>query len=263
MSNSVESLNLTENKDTETSQSSNPKTVGRGFMNLPDLKSIISRRLKVEYYHGKPYYIIRRNPLLLVINRIIKRGFDLLFSSIVIMCVLSWLTPLVGLLIKLDSKGPIFYKQKRSGRNNRIFHCYKFRTMTYEKHAEFKAATKNDSRVTKLGRFLRKSSLDEFAQFFNVFLGDMSIVGPRPHPLKLNDDYKNKVERYMLRHAVKPGVTGLAQAKGYRGEVFDSLTMKQRVKVDIFYIENWTFWLDVKIIFLTVYNMCRGDKNAY
>jgi len=230
---------------------------------LPDLKSIFDSRLRIEYYGGKPYYIIRKNPSRKILNSVLKRAFDLFFSFLIISLVLSWLTPLIGLLIKLDSKGPVFYKQKRSGRNNRIFHCYKFRTMSYEKNAEFKAATKNDSRVTKLGRFLRKSSLDEFAQFFNVFLGDMSIVGPRPHPLKLNDDYRNKVERYMLRHAVKPGVTGLAQAKGYRGEVFDSLSMKQRVKVDIFYIENWSFWLDIKIIALTIYNLCRGDKNAY
>ncbi len=230
---------------------------------LPDLKAIFDARLRIEYYGGRPYYVIRKNPLRRVVNSFFKRTFDLLFSFLIIAFILSWLTPLIGILIKIDSNGPIFYKQKRSGRNNRIFYCYKFRTMSYDKHAEFKAATKNDSRVTKLGRFLRKSSLDEFAQFFNVFLGDMSIVGPRPHPLKLNDDYRNKVERYMLRHAVKPGVTGLAQAKGYRGEVFDALTMKQRVKVDIFYIENWTFWLDIRIITLTIYNMCRGDKNAY
>ena len=243
---------------------SKEKNVEHTFVQpLPNLKTILGAKLTVEYIDGKPYYAIKRNALNNLFNSALKRIFDLLFSLFAIIFVLSWLTPLIAILIKLDSKGPVFYKQKRAGKNDKIFACLKFRTMTYSKNAEFRAATKNDKRVTKIGRFLRKTSLDEFAQFFNVFMGDMSIVGPRPHPLKLNDDFQHRVHKYILRHVVKPGITGLAQTKGHRGEVCDTLTMKQRIKVDIFYIENWTFWLDMKIIFLTVYSMCKGDKNAY
>jgi exopolysaccharide biosynthesis polyprenyl glycosylphosphotransferase len=230
---------------------------------LPDLTTILHSKLEVEYFEGKLYYSIKRNPLANFSSIALKRLFDIVFSSLVIVFILSWLTPLIALLIKLDSKGPVFYKQKRSGKNNKVFYCLKFRTMTYVKNAEFRPATKNDCRVTKVGKFLRKTSLDEFAQFFNVFIGDMSAVGPRPHPLKLNDDFQHRVDKYMLRHVVKPGLTGLAQAKGYRGEVSDTLTMRQRIKVDIFYIENWSFLLDIKIVFLTAYNIFLGDKNAY
>jgi len=234
-----------------------------GFLSLPEVKTIFRNKRKVEFINGKPFGVINKNPLKKGFNRFIKRFFDVFSSSLVLIFILSWLTPVLAILIKLDSRGPIFYRQKRSGRHNRTFYCLKFRTMTYDKNAEFKAATKNDRRVTNLGRFLRKTSIDEFAQFYNVFVGDMSIVGPRPHPLKLNEDFMNKVEKYMLRHVIKPGITGLAQAKGYRGEVFDTLTMKQRIKIDIFYIENWSFILDIKIILLTAYSVFRGDKNAY
>lgn len=230
---------------------------------LPDLTSILDSQLDVEYHNGRLYFAIKRNPLSSFFNELPKRLFDIIFSGLVIVFVLSWLTPLLAILIKLDSKGPVFYKQKRSGKNNKVFFCFKFRTMTYVKNAEFKPATKDDCRVTRVGKFLRKTSLDEFPQFFNVFIGDMSTVGPRPHPLKLNDDFQHRVDKYMLRHVVKPGVTGLAQAKGYRGEVSDTLTMKQRIKVDIFYIENWSFLLDLKIVFLTALNIFQGDKNAY
>ena len=227
------------------------------------LISILESKLAVEYVEGKSYYVIRRNPLKNSLNASIKRVFDIVFSALVILFVLSWLTPIIALLIKLDSRGPVFYRQKRAGRKDKVFFCLKFRTMSYTKNEEFKPATKNDNRVTRVGRFLRKTSLDEFAQFFNVLVGDMSIVGPRPHPLKLNADFQHRVEKYTLRHVVKPGVTGLAQAKGHRGEVCDTLTMKQRIKVDIFYIENWSLWFDIKIILLTAYNMFRDDKNAY
>jgi len=230
---------------------------------VPDINDILQSKITFEIIDGKRYVAIKVNPLGNWFNASVKRIFDILFSFFVILFVLSWLTPLLAILIKLDSKGSVFYRQKRSGRNDRIFNCLKFRTMVDNKHAEFKSATKNDDRVTKLGRFLRKTSIDEFAQFFNVFWGHMSIVGPRPHPLKLNEDYVSKVEKYMVRHVVKPGVTGLSQAKGHRGEVSSTLTMKQRVKIDIFYIENWTFMLDLKIIALTAYNLFKGDKNAY
>jgi len=230
---------------------------------LPDLTSILDSQLDVEYHNGRLYFAIKRNPLSSILNELPKRIFDVFFSGLVVLFVLSWLTPILAILIKLDSRGPVFYKQKRSGKNNKVFFCLKFRTMTYIKNAEFRPATKDDCRVTRVGKFLRKTSLDEFPQFFNVFIGDMSTVGPRPHPLKLNDDFQHRVDKYMLRHVVKPGVTGLAQAKGYRGEVSDTLTMKQRIKVDIFYIENWSFMLDLKIVLMTALNILQGDKNAY
>jgi putative colanic acid biosysnthesis UDP-glucose lipid carrier transferase len=230
---------------------------------LPDFKTIFESKLTVEYVGGSSYYVVKKNPSGGGFNLFLKRSFDIVFSVFVFVFVLSWLIPVLAILIKLDSRGPVFYRQKRTGRNNKIFSCLKFRTMSYSKNAEFKAAVRNDMRVTKIGRILRKTSIDEFPQFLNVLVGDMSVVGPRPHPLKLNADFQNKVDKYTLRHVVKPGVTGLAQANGHRGEVCDTLTMKQRIKIDIFYIENWTFWLDIKIVFLTVYNLFQNDKNAY
>lgn len=230
---------------------------------VPDINDILQSKITFEIIDGKRYVVIKVNPLGNWRNAAFKRIFDIFFSFFVIIFVLSWLTPLLAILIKLDSNGPVFYRQKRAGRHDIVFNCLKFRTMVDDRHAEFKSATKNDNRVTRLGRFLRKTSIDEFAQFYNVFWGHMSIVGPRPHPLKLNDDYVGKVEKYMVRHVVKPGVTGLSQAKGHRGEVFNTLTMKQRVKIDIFYIENWSFMFDLKIIALTIYNLVKGDKNAY
>lgn len=230
---------------------------------LPDLKTILDSKVSVEFFEGSPYYVVKRNALSETAHAFLKRGFDIIFSGLVVVFILSWLTPIFALLIKLDSKGPIFYRQRRSGRNDKPFHCLKFRTMCYVKDAEFKPATKNDDRVTKIGRFLRKTSLDEFPQFFNVFIGDMSIVGPRPHVFELNDKFKHKVEKYMLRNVVKPGLTGLSQVKGYRGEISTAFGMKQRVKIDIFYIENWSFLLDIKIILQTGYIIFKGDQNAY
>ena len=171
--------------------------------------------------------------------------------------------PLFGLIIKLESKGPILFKQLRHGKGNAPFYCYKFRTMIENSEADFTWASKNDPRVTKFGAFLRKTSLDEFPQFFNVLIGNMSIVGPRPHPLSLNKTYESKVEKYAKRHAYKPGVTGLAQAMGYRGEITDYYQMSSRVRLDRFYLQNWSFVLDVKIIFLTVYALMKGQKLAY
>lgn len=244
-------------------RNSRKNTDSLAFFTLPETVGIFKSKLKVDLISAKACLIVRNNPLKRQNNAFLKRAFDIVISSLVIVFILSWLVPLLAVLIKRDSSGPVFYKQKRTGRNNKTFQCFKFRTMSYEKNAQFIAATKNDLRVTKIGRFLRKTSLDEFPQFFNVLLGDMSIVGPRPHPIKLNEDYQNKVEKYMLRHIIKPGITGLAQAKGYRGEVSSTLTMRQRIKIDIFYVENWSMWLDIKIIMLTALNIVQGDKNAY
>lgn len=196
-------------------------------------------------------------------NQLLKRIFDLFFSSLFLVLIFSWLYPLIALFIKINSQGPILFVQKRGGMGNRPFNCLKFRTMTYQKNAEFKQATVDDVRITRVGRFLRKSSIDEFPQFINVFLGEMSLIGPRPHPLKLNEDFAKRIKILMSRHYVKPGITGLAQCMGYRGETRDLADMENRVRLDRHYIENWTFWLDIKIIFLTVVSLIRGSDKAY
>jgi Undecaprenyl-phosphate glucose phosphotransferase len=195
--------------------------------------------------------------------QIIKRIFDVMFSFSFLILVMSWLTPLIGILIKLDSHGPIFFKQMRSGKDNKSFVCLKFRTMAVNDDADTKQAVQNDARITRLGKFLRKTSLDELPQFFNVMLGSMSVVGPRPHMVKHTDEYSKLIEAFMGRHYIKPGITGLAQCLGYRGETKDLIDMENRVRLDRYYIENWTFWLDFKIIFLTVVSLLRGSERAY
>ena len=230
---------------------------------LSDFKLLPYKNFKIEFYDNLPVLDIRSIPLDDLMNRILKRSFDFLFSVVVIILILSWLIPLISILIKLDSKGPVFFKQKRSGKENKDFWCYKFRTMHINQLADQKQASKNDSRITRVGRFLRKSNIDELPQFFNVLIGDMSIVGPRPHMLKHTEEYSQIIHKYMMRHFVKPGITGLAQIKGYRGETKDPTLMKNRIKIDRFYIENWSFLLDMRIILITIVNMIRGDKNAF
>jgi putative colanic acid biosynthesis UDP-glucose lipid carrier transferase len=196
-------------------------------------------------------------------SQFIKRVFDLAFSLTFGILVLSWLVPIVGLLIKLDSRGPVFFKQLRSGLKNRPFYCLKFRTMVVNQQSDSLQATQNDPRITKLGHFLRKTSIDELPQFLNVIGGSMSVVGPRPHMLKHTEEYSKLIDRFMGRHYVKPGITGLAQCLGYRGETKNIVDMENRVRMDRYYIENWTFWFDVKIIFLTVISLVRGSDKAF
>lgn len=196
-------------------------------------------------------------------NQALKRAFDLVFSSTLFILVLSWLIPIVSFLIKLDSKGPVFFIQQRNGEGNRPFGCIKFRTMVVNNEADSKQATKSDPRITRLGAFLRRSSIDELPQFINVLKGDMSVIGPRPHPIKLNEKFQPFITHIMSRHYVKPGITGLAQCMGYRGETQTVQDMENRVRLDRYYIENWSFWLDIKIIFLTVVSLIRGSDKAY
>jgi Undecaprenyl-phosphate glucose phosphotransferase len=196
-------------------------------------------------------------------NRILKRGFDICFAGFVTLSILSWLVPIIGILIKLDSKGPVFFIQQRKGRRNVSFGCIKFRTMRQNNEADSKQISKSDSRVTRFGSFLRRSSLDEVPQFFNVLLGDMSVVGPRPQMPAHYDQYSGVVEDFMSRHYVKSGITGLAQCMGYRGEIRDITDMENRIRLDRYYIENWSFWLDIKIVFLTVISLIRGSDKAY
>lgn len=196
-------------------------------------------------------------------NRLIKRLFDLLFAAGFFTLILTWLIPLIAMLIKLDSKGPVFFLQQRNGEGNKPFGCLKFRTMVVNNEADVKQATKNDSRITRMGKFLRKSSIDELPQFINVLKGEMSLIGPRPHPIKLNEKFAPLISTLMSRHYVKPGITGLAQCMGYRGETQTLADMENRVRLDRYYIENWTFWLDIKIIFLTVVSLIRGSDKAF
>lgn len=196
-------------------------------------------------------------------NQLIKRTFDILFSTAFLILIMSWLLPIIAIIIKADSKGPVFFVQLRSGQDNKPFKCLKFRSMKVNVEADAKQATKNDPRITKLGAFLRKSSIDEFPQFFNVFVGSMSVIGPRPHMLKHTEEYSKLIDTFMGRHYVKPGITGLAQCMGYRGETQTLADMENRVRLDRYYIENWTFWLDIKIIFLTVVSLIRGSDKAF
>lgn len=201
-------------------------------------------------------------------SRLAKRVFDIVFSFLVLLLVFSWLVPIIALLIKITSKGPVFFKQKRWGLHKTPITCYKFRTMVQESrdvdvNGKYQQAKKDDPRITKIGKFLRKTSLDELPQFINVLQGSMSVVGPRPHPIPLNNESKDKIADYMLRHMVKPGITGWAQVHGYRGETKDLIQMQSRINRDIWYIENWNFWLDIQIIFQTIINAFKGEINAY
>ncbi|MEQ9402641.1 MAG: undecaprenyl-phosphate glucose phosphotransferase [Cyclobacteriaceae bacterium] len=230
---------------------------------ISQFSKLVSYNLSIEQFGNIPIINVNSIPLDNVVNRYVKRFFDIIFSSLVIVTILSWLVPIIGLLIKFESKGPVFFKQQRHGKDNKGFMCWKFRTMSYEKNAEFQQAKKNDSRITKIGNILRKTSIDELPQFINVFLGDMSVVGPRPHPIKLNEEFQPKIDRFWQRHAVKPGITGLAQAKGFRGETAAFSEMSGRVKLDRFYVKNWSLILDFKIIILTILSIIRSNENAY
>ena len=233
------------------------------FKVVPDFRGFIFKRVNIDFFNDVPVITLREEPLTDFINRFTKRVFDLIFSLLTIFFVLSWLYPIIAVLIKLTSKGPVLFKQSRSGVNNEEFLCYKFRSMTMSAEADTKQATKGDVRITKIGAFLRKSSLDEFPQFFNVFMGDMSIVGPRPHMLKHTEEYSELIQKYMVRQLVKPGITGAAQVKGYRGETKELEDMEGRVRLDVWYIENWSLSLDINIIFHTVWNAFKGDEKAY
>jgi len=230
---------------------------------LYDFREISSKGLELERYEHIPILNVTAAPLDEKKNRFVKRAFDIAFSSFIIIFFLSWFIPLVSILIKIDSRGPVFFKQKRTGKNNKSFWCLKFRTMYINNVADMQQATLNDTRITSVGSILRKTSLDEFPQFINVFLGDMSVVGPRPHMLSHTEKYSKLIEKFMARHFVKPGITGLAQAKGYRGETGSLSLMKNRVRFDRFYIENWSLLLDLKIIVLTIPLLIRGDQQAF
>jgi len=229
---------------------------------IPDNKNIYSKRLKYEYYDYIPILSLRNIPIQEGVNQVTKRVFDVLVSLAVIICILSWLIPILGLLIVLESKGPIFFRQDRPGIKEKGFGCYKFRSMGINNSTE-SSASRNDPRVTKIGKFIRKTSIDELPQFFNVLFGDMSVVGPRPHLWRQNEMYGTTISKYMVRYFVKPGITGLAQIKGYRGEIETKEDIVNRTKYDVFYIENWSLLMDFNIVIQTFLNILRGEDKAY
>jgi len=230
---------------------------------IPDLDGFPPYRLGYQRFDQMPVISVGTDDFTALFNKFLKQTFDLTFSLIIFAVFLWWLMPLISLLIKLDSKGPVFFRQIRTGYKNRTFTCLKFRTMYLNKDADLKQASKDDERITKVGKFLRKFSLDELPQFINVLLGQMSIVGPRPHMLQLNEKFSRLVPGYSTRHRFKPGMTGLAQVRGFRGETKNTDDMLARIRFDIFYIENWSIWLDLKIIFLTLKNIITGKSMGY
>jgi len=241
---------------------------GKRIRIIQDYQHLGASNLHVDKLGTLTVITLRALPLDIRDNQILKRLFDIVFSLVVIVFLLSWMIPIISILIKLFSTGPVFFRQIRLGLNNKPIMCYKFRSMVtkskeVDENGNFLQASKNDPRVTSFGRFLRKTNLDELPQFFNVLSGSMSVVGPRPHPLALNLKSKDCIDNYMKRHWVKPGITGWAQTQGYRGETQNPYLMQKRVESDLWYIENWTLWLDLQIIFQTLVNMVKGEENAY
>lgn len=230
---------------------------------VPDLKNFFDRNVMLEVYGHVPIFSPRKEPLEKKTNEIIKRCFDFLFSSLVLIFLLSWLVPVIAIIIKMDSKGPVFFKQLRSGKENKPFYCYKFRSMRVNPESDRVQAIRGDWRITKVGAILRKTSLDELPQFINVLMGDMSVVGPRPHMIQHTHDYSVLINNFMVRHFLTPGITGWAQVKGYRGETKETKAMANRVEADLWYLENWSLLLDMKIIILTIWQFFRGSENAY
>ncbi len=235
---------------------------------IPDYFEFMSPRFGISRFGAFPLLSIRVNPLDEWHWQFLKRTFDLLVTSLLFLGVFSWLWPLLALLIKITSPGPVFFKQERWGIKNMRIVCYKFRSMVKEskdvdENGHYQQATRDDPRITRLGRFLRRSNLDELPQFLNVLKGEMSLVGPRPHPTPMNLEIKDSIQHYQLRHLIKPGITGWAQVNGFRGETRAPDLLRKRVESDIWYIENWSILLDVKIVCLTIWLMLNGDSKAY
>ncbi|MEG1999401.1 MAG: undecaprenyl-phosphate glucose phosphotransferase, partial [Bacteroidales bacterium] len=228
------------------------------FFIVPEVRRFVSRRLNYQMLGAIPLLSVRDEPLQSWISRLVKRTTDIIVSGIVLILSPLWYLP-IALAVKISSPGPIFFRQKRTGFLGKDFECLKFRTMKLNRESDLQQAVKGDRRITKVGSFLRKTSLDEFPQFINIFRGDMSVVGPRPHMLKHTEDYSKIIDKYMVRHFIKPGLTGWAQVNGCRGETKTISQMEKRVKYDVWYIEHWNFFLDMKIIMLTVWNTIIGD----
>ncbi|MGN6181007.1 MAG: undecaprenyl-phosphate glucose phosphotransferase [Mucilaginibacter sp.] len=233
------------------------------FKLVPDISYYLRMKTQMDQDTELPVLCLTPQPEANISGQIQKRIFDILFSLFVIIFILSWLAPILALLIKLESPGPVFFKQMRTGKNGRPFLCFKFRSLKLNNEADSRQVTANDDRYTRIGKFMRKTNLDELPQFFNVLLGDMSVVGSRPHMLKHTEDFSRLHRHYMLRHYIKPGLTGWAQINGYRGEIKAKEQLIKRVDCDIWYMENWDFWLDMRIVLQTLSSTFKGDKNAY
>ena len=233
------------------------------FKVIPDFRGFMNKQVMVDFYETIPILVLRPEPLQRISNRIIKRVFDVVLSVMVILILGPTLLPLFAILIKLSSKGPVFFRQLRTGREGKPFTCYKFRTMRVNIEADKLQATKRDPRITAIGAFLRKTSLDELPQFWNTLIGDMTVVGPRPHMLKHTEEYSKKIDKFMVRHFAKPGITGWAQVKGFRGETSEEGMMDKRIELDVWYVENYSPWLDIEIILLTIWVIARGQDKAY
>lgn len=233
------------------------------FYAIPQFRSYLKRKMQLEILGSIPVLSIRDNPLDKQSNRIIKRVFDVVVSAIFMIPFWLLIYPVIAILTHFLQPGPVFFKQKRNGLNGKEFVCYKFRSMKVNDEADVRQATENDPRKTKFGDFLRRMSIDEFPQFINVLKGDMSIVGPRPHMVKHTEEYSKLIDKYMVRHWVLPGITGWAQVNGARGETKELWQMEDRIKKDVWYVENWSFSLDLKIIFKTVWNVIKKDKQAF
>lgn len=235
---------------------------------LPDFYQYTSSAIQINNIGIVPVINFRSLPLDKIENQILKRSFDIIFSVLVFIVLGFWLLPIIALIIKLTSRGPVFFKQERWGLNNERIICYKFRSMIadskdIDEKGFYHQAKKDDERVTGFGKFLRKTNMDELPQFWNVLVGNMSVVGPRPHPTPLNIQSMHTIDNYMLRHIILPGITGWAQVNGCRGETRIPGSMQKRVNFDLYYIHRWTFWLDCQIILQTIINIIRGDQNAY
>ena len=232
------------------------------FYYVPVSVESLGLNLKREFMDDLEVYTTYENPLQNPINRAVKRLFDIVFSLIFLIPT-ALIFPFVFIIMKIQSPGPILFKQKRTGLDGKSFEMLKFRSMHVNSDADKVQATKDDPRKYPFGNFMRKSNIDELPQFINVLKGDMSIVGPRPHMLAHTEQYSGLIDKYMVRHFVKPGVTGWAQVTGFRGETKELWQMEGRVKRDIWYLEHWSFWLDVRIIWMTLKGFVVHDKNAY
>ncbi|GHT07308.1 undecaprenyl-phosphate glucose phosphotransferase [Bacteroidia bacterium] len=233
------------------------------FYIIPQIGHYIKTPVGLKILGSMPVFSIRKMPLSNINNEWIKRIFDIVFSFVFLVTLFPVILLVLGIAIKLSSPGPIFFIQNRTGKNGKLFRCYKFRSMKINDEADNTQATANDPRTTRIGRFIRHTNLDELPQFINVFKNDISIVGPRPHPEYLTDKYAQLINKYMVRHYIKPGITGWAQINGYRGETKTVEEMENRIKMDIWYLENWSFWLDIEIIVKTVFKTFQGDNKAY
>lgn len=233
------------------------------FYSIPNMNNYLRNKVFLENVGSVTVLSLREDRLSRTGNKVIKRGFDIVFSTLFLCTIFPIVLIAVTVITKITMPGPVFFKQKRNGLNGKEFYCLKFRSMKVNSDADKVQATKDDPRKTKWGNIMRKTNIDELPQFINVFLGDMSVVGPRPHMLKHTEEYSQLIDKYMVRHLVKPGVTGWSQVTGYRGETKELKDMIGRIKGDIWYIENWSFWLDMYIIYKTVANVVKGEEKAY